>query len=580
MATSYYDVQRDTVLKQLRASEEKKLEALATIAEIGASGALALGVAQEVAALLDDPSDDVQMAAMDTLGSLAEIGAEYADKIKKYLSSKDDRKRAYALGALGMMETHAARYAVNVVDHLADEAFTVRAAACLALGGMQADKYVESLAKLLDDKSSEVVLAAMIALSMFDEQKSKPYAGNVAKRLNDINKEVRVAALQYFAKFANTAPQHADAICKLLTDEDTTVRQTVAELFAAMAENSEKAATGMVAAAAKVLSHQDARFKAAAATAIASAGASALQSQVDVLNGLLDDTTEDQSQLINAVAGIEVKAPSTVRIPACAAMSAFASMGDEACLPKIVKLLQSNNTSVDVRIMAAQTIGQIGAKGEAGRAAEDDCRNSLMDALQARQAPLRAQATRSLGLIATQRSNPKAWLASQPKVVEEIADKVAECLVDKSPLVRAAAAEALGNMGDEGAAFTEALLELLKDRSAAVRASAARAFAGVGVKGQLFATELVRKMYEDGADVKIACVQALADMGARGAAFADEVATLINDQDVGVRVAALEALAKMGQDARPIFLSAAEQARDDKLQEVREVAEKLLSIAP
>jgi len=356
----------------------------------------------------------------------------------------------------------------------------------------------------------------------------------------------------------------------------------VAELFTALANDSESEATKFAAAAAKFLTHQDPRFKAAAANAIAGAGAKACKSQADVLNGLLDDTTEDQSQLINAVAGIEVKAPSTVRIPACAAMSAFASLGDEACLPKIVKLLKANNVGLEVRITAAETLGQIGAKGESGRAAEDDCRNALVDALQATQVPLRAQAVKSLGLLSRQRNNSKAWLAGQPKVVEDMADKVAACLVDKSPVVRAAAAEAMGNMGDEGAAFTEALLELLKDRSTAVRVNAAKAFAGVGAKGQLFATELARKMHDanEGPDVKIACVHSLADMGARGAAFADEVAVLINDQDTGVRVATLQALAKMGQDARPMFLTAAEHAKDDKLQEVREVAASLLSAAP
>jgi len=331
--------------------------------------------------------------------------------------------------------------------------------------------------------------------------------------------------------------------------------------------------------AAKILSHQDPRFKAAAANAIAGAGAKACKSQASLLNGLLDDTTEDQSQLINAIAGIEVKAPSTVRIPACAAMSAFASLGDEACLPKVVELLKRNNVGPEVRITAAETLGQIGAKGESGRAAEDDCRNALVDALQATQVPLRAQAVKSLGLLSRQRNNSKAWLAGQPKVVEDMADKVAACLVDKSPVVRAAAAEAMGNMGDEGAAFTEALLELLKDRSVAVRVNAIKAFAGVGAKGQLFATELARKMHDDGPDVKVACVQALADMGARGAAFADEVAMLINDQDTGVRVATLQALAKMGHDAKPMFLTAAQHAKDDKLQEVREVATSLLSAA-
>merc|ERR1711933_426222 len=122
-------------------------------------------------------------------------------------------------------------------------------------------------------------------------------------------------------------------------------------------------------------------------------------------------------------------------------------------------------------------MGHIGAHGQSGLAADAEYRCALMDVLQTSYAPVRAQAVRSLGLLTRQRNNPKAWLASKPKVLEEIADKVAEFVTDKSPLVRAAAAEAFGDMGDDGAAFSEALLGLLKDRSAAVRASAARAFA-------------------------------------------------------------------------------------------------------
>ena len=72
-------------------------------------------------------------------------------------------------------------------------------------------------------------------------------------------------------------------------------------------------------AAAKVLAHQDSRFKTAAAFAIGQLGAEG-KAQANAIAKLLDDTTEDRSQHINCVAGIEMKAPSAIRIPACAAM--------------------------------------------------------------------------------------------------------------------------------------------------------------------------------------------------------------------------------------------------------------------
>jgi len=110
-----------------------------------------------------------------------------------------------------------------------------------------------------------------------------------------------------------------------------------------------------------------------------------------------------------------------------------------------------------------------------------------------------------------------------------------------------------------------------------VRAAAVKAMAGVGIKGQMYAADICRAMEGNSADVKIAAVGALASMGARGAAFADEVEPLAADQDSGVRIAALEALAAMGKVGKPFLLRAAKQAEDDALQEVRDVAGKVLA---
>merc|ERR1711870_222330 len=132
-------------------------------------------------------------------------------------------------------------------------------------------------------------------------------------------------------------------------------------------------------------------------------------------------------------------------------------------------------------------------------------------------------------------------------------------------------------MGEEGAAFTDAILELFKDRSHVVRVSVAKAFASIGVKGQLYASELSRKMHTDVIEVQIACIHALADMGSRGAAFADEVAMLSANEDSVVRLAVLEALAKMGEDAKRSFSAVAQRAKEDELKAVRDTASRLLA---
>merc|ERR1719343_89118 len=107
---------------------------------------------------------------MEVLGSMGEIGAKFADSISIHLASMSDEKKAYAIGALGMMETHAAKYADDVAQHLKDPSGAVRAASCLALGGMQANKFIDDLACLLGDNSSDVIHAVLTSLSMLEPE--------------------------------------------------------------------------------------------------------------------------------------------------------------------------------------------------------------------------------------------------------------------------------------------------------------------------------------------------------------------------------------------------------------------------
>jgi HEAT repeat protein len=270
---------------------------------------------------------------------------------------------------------------------------------------------------------------------------------------------------------------------------------------------------------------------------------------------LLTDTAEDETQDVNCIAGIELRPHSTLMIPACAALRALARIGDCSCARQVASLVKPEY-SFDVRLMAAETLGEIG----------DDFESALLPLLDSPEVHLRAQALKALGKIAMRRG-----------ASSEVAEEARSKLSDRSPLVRAAAAEALGCMGDNGAAFAEDIFQLFVDRAVLVRVAAVRAMVGIGVKGQLFAAHICRQMYEDGPDVKIASAEALSAMGRRGAAFADEVATLADDHDSSVRIAALIALSKMGSDGHKYFLAEAEKARLDRLQHVRSNAAALLA---
>eukprot|EP00928_Gymnodinium_smaydae_P081780 TRINITY_DN65243_c0_g1_i1.p1 TRINITY_DN65243_c0_g1~~TRINITY_DN65243_c0_g1_i1.p1 ORF type:complete len:557 (+),score=112.20 TRINITY_DN65243_c0_g1_i1:50-1720(+) len=551
MAAAYYDVQRADVLKQLQGTDDEKIQALVRLADLGPDGLLCLDLAGSVATLLRDPADDVRRQALETLGAGGEVGAAFAGEVAAQLTSADELQRSYAAAALGMMGRHVARYCGNIARCFQDPSPTVRAAAITAIGSIGAEGFVTYVAACLGDKHGEVVEASLKTLCLLEHREASKHSDEVARKLADPNREIRLAALQYFAQFEDRAPGYDEAICRLLMDTDPAVRHEVSTVFAALKDKHQL----MINRASAILGHQESRFRAAAAVAIGSTKAYGKSKAANIAR-LLDDTTEDRSQLVNCKAGIEIRVPSSARIPACAAMHALALMDEKGFAPNVQKLLSEGHPS-EVRAMAATTLAAFGG----------DFDVALAPLLGAREPQVRASAATALGKLQVGRT------ASQ-----DVVDKLAELLVDASPVVRVAAAEALGSTGDEGSAYTEALLQLLADRSSSVRAAAVMALAGVGVKGQLYASDVARKMGEqaqESAEVKVACVRALAAMGARGAAFADEVSALGQDPDGRVRVAVLEALVAMGAAASEFAAPALEAARNDPLEQVRDRAEKL-----
>merc|ERR1719335_291953 len=110
----------------------------------------------------------------------------------------------------------------------------------------------------------------------------------------------------------------------------------------------------------------------------------------------------------------------------------------------------------ELKIAALNALGEIGSYGE-----------EVMRFVEDNHAHVRAAASIAVGKIA-KKSEPSS----------DMADKVAGGLIDKCPVVRASAAEALGMMGDEGAAFTEEFVKLFSDTNYMVRCAAIKALAG------------------------------------------------------------------------------------------------------
>jgi len=551
LALNEVEQERQIIAQALKGNDdEAKMNALSRVIDLEDASASQLGLAADVAQLVRSEGDEeVKIMAVEALGAMGELAGDYADYLVPVIQGSDSRFRCVALGSMGLLGPGASMHAPVVAGCLKDNCTAIRAAACCALGNIKAPGYVDAVAACVSDSASDVSHAALVALASLEAAPAKKHADKVAAKLGDQNKEVRMAAVQYFAELSDLVPQNVQQICKLLTDEEIAVRQAVAGVFGKCKDGH----AALLAAAGELLGHQDSRFKAAAALAIAGLKEKGLP-QAEAVAALLEDLTEDRSQLVNCMAGVEQKAPAGARIPACAAMMALCAMGHEASCPRIAKVLQTTD-SVEVKTVAAETLGDLSRDVEA-----------LLPLLDVPQAQLRASAAAAVGNVVSRTGKP----------TEAVANKVAQLLAEKSPIVRAAAAEALGQMGDEGAAYTETLQQLFNDSSTAVRSAAVIAMGGVGVKGQMFAAEICRQMYEDGPDFKIAAAKALALMGDRGAAFADEVSTLTMDKDGEVRLAALESLSNMGEEASGYLKTAAHNLRHDQLKEVRDAAERLL----
>mmetsp|Transcript_59935 Transcript_59935/g.111078 ORF Transcript_59935/g.111078 Transcript_59935/m.111078 type:complete len:531 (+) Transcript_59935:54-1646(+) len=512
---SYYGVSYEQMFAGL-GHENKviRIESLDLVAEFGASGATFFGYGSVVAGLVDDADEDVAVAACRTLPALGDLGKEYARKVSTWLYNENHKKAVCAIAALGYL--HATEHMQDLMKALLHSYFGVRAAACLSLGEMEASSAAADVAKCLQDKMPKVVSCAVLGLSKLADA-GRAQEGAVAALASAPSREVRAAVAQYFGVFKDLALKHSEALCKLLADSDLVVREKAAQIFRALGTE-----------AAPMLPQVTAALPSAAAVVALGCIGGAASSAADQVVGLIDDGNMDDSQKPFVAAGIESPVANAVSIPACAAVEALMRIDASKFAPKLLGLLDST-TSPAVKEACLSAIAL---------EPQSEYEDKALTLLQAPQPRVRAAAAYLLGEIATRFGSSS-----------DVTTKTAELLVDDSVQVRTAGVEAIGKMGDEGSAYTEAVLELFQDRSVKTKAAAITAMSRLGAKGELYATQVARKLNDEYIPVQIAAINALTNMGARGGAFSGEVSALVNRADVDqtVRQAAERALTTMLQ---------------------------------
>mmetsp|Transcript_112172 Transcript_112172/g.194465 ORF Transcript_112172/g.194465 Transcript_112172/m.194465 type:complete len:522 (-) Transcript_112172:65-1630(-) len=470
------------------------------------------------ASLLADPDPCVQAAAISALGLLGEWSSDYASTIKECMLKADDKEvKVAALIALGKMGAASTMSIESIARCLENQDPDVVAAACTAIGDLSAVSYSDKLVGLLKNSDSDVVVAAVGALGSLDTS-----SDDVGKLLSSKETKVKKAAVAALAKMSGVE-SYAKSAAALLGDSDAYVRLYACNFISALGEK----ASGEAATIGKLLSDKEAGVRACAASALAGIGAKA-DSQVEGLENLLTDEAEDKTTLLMTTAGMAPKVSPVLRKPACAAAAALAAVGSKGYskAPAIAKGLMSKDS--EIKIACAKAISEM---GEAGAKCTDDLIKLADDP-----APnVVAAACLALGTLAETTGS-----------MSSAGEKVAECLNDKLPVVRTAAATSLAKMGDEATNYLDILVKKLQDPAWSVRAAAAKAVASCGELGQMYASDICRMLFDNEVAVQVAAIESLGMMGKRGSAFAEEIASMAEAPQAEIQTAAAKTLTSFG----------------------------------
>jgi len=123
---------------------------------------------------------------------------------------------------------------------------------------------------------------------------------------------------------------------------------------------------------------------------------------------------------------------------------------------------------------------------------------------------------------------------------------------DREPVMRAAAAEALGGIGFNARAAVQPLLAALKDSDPQVRETAAEALADINVDAKTVVPALVGLFADPDVNVRCAAANSLAAFGTEARDAVPELKKLLKDKHLFVREAAADAIHTIDQARRKI----------------------------
>ncbi len=467
-------------------------DALRALRELGPKAHAAVPVIVEA---LDHDRAQVRYRSADTL---ARIGPSSMPALVKALTSDSARRRAGAAQALGWIGVSAAKSTPHLIALLGDTDATVRDQAALALGRFGGQS-VSPLLGVLADTESDAIAGALRALQAIGPP-AHATLSTVKEFVHDGRADVRSSAARAVALIGLAPSELVPLLTQLLQDDDAAVRHTAGELLVlvrppaiAIAGLNQLVARGDVATvlrAAHLLNLLDV------------GGASEISSNAAaVLVGALVRIGESDSDFVLPEA---LSAFGVVAVPSILGALTTPSLGESTLRRLVTALVEIGSDAIP----------------------------SLVDSLDHRSPGVRAGASLALAMGKSADADLRARIVA----------RIASLLHDDAAIVRAAAAETLGEFGASARDRSDDLAAALSDTSAAVRAAAAIALSQTAGDDVEHTSLYVGALTDPETQVRRAATVSLASQPRTAARATQALVNALRDTDSQIRSEASRAL--------------------------------------